>query len=133
MAVAAAVAAAVLTVAAVGCGGSGGNGAPLDTVTNGRTPTAAGVTRPGEPTQTASHAEEASHEGLGVVPNETGTRLSVAEQNMRQRAIPYRLISRHPSDGAAKGDWTVCETNPAPRTHLESGTVVRLIAAPACD
>jgi beta-lactam-binding protein with PASTA domain len=65
------------------------------------------------------------------VPNVTGVRLDAAEKDLKRRSVPYRILASGGS-GAAKNSWTVCETNPAPRTHLESGTTVRLIVAPSC-
>jgi hypothetical protein len=79
----------------------------------------------------ASGAEEANHEAVGTVPNETGLAVGVAEKDLERRHIPYKLVGATAS-GTAITNWTVCETNPAPRTHLESGTTLRLAVAPSC-
>jgi hypothetical protein len=118
-----------VVVAGAGCGGGT---TPLNTGTNGHTPSAPGLTPPAESTQTSSPAEEANHEGPGTVPNETGVRLLVAEKNLERRGIPYKVARRRASDGTLTADWRVCETNPAPRSHIESGTTLRLIVAPSC-
>jgi hypothetical protein len=96
--------------------------------------TAATATGPaGETTNTAPPAEEANHEGPGTVPNETNLQLGVAERNLRLKHVPYRVVPRAPSAAGVKATWLVCESNPAPRSHLESGTVVRLIVAASCQ
>jgi hypothetical protein len=123
------VGAAVVLVAGAGCGGST---TPLNTGTKSHAPSAPGLTPRAEPTQTASPAEEARHEGPGTVPDETGVRLHVAEKNLEGRGITYKVARRRPADGTVTADWRVCETNPAPRSHIESGTTLRLIVAPSC-
>jgi hypothetical protein len=79
----------------------------------------------------ATH-EEATHESTGTVPNETGLELRVAERNLRIKRVPYKVLRRSPSAAAVSTTWLVCTSNPAPRSHLESGTVVKLIVAPSC-
>ncbi len=87
--------------------------------------------QPSTTTPSTAGAEEANHEAVGTVPNETGLRVDVAEKDLERRHIPYKLVGGVAS-GAGMTTWTVCETNPAPRTHLESGTTVRLTVAPSC-
>jgi hypothetical protein len=83
-------------------------------------------------TPTAPPAEGPSREVTGTVPDETHLELRAAEQNLQRKRVPYKVLAREPSAGAVGGTWVVCTTNPAPRSHLESGTVVKLIVAPSC-
>jgi hypothetical protein len=89
------------------------------------------------PTVTASqpgaNAGKAPDEGhVGTVPKEIGARLDVAERDLQGKRLPYRVLVRGGSRVVVKSAWTVCETNPAPRTHLELGTTIRLIVARSC-
>jgi hypothetical protein len=83
-------------------------------------------------TSTAGAPEGAPNEATGTVPNETGLELRVAERSLRVKRVPYKVLRRSPSAAAVSPTWLVCTSNPAPRTHLESGTVVKLIVAPSC-
>jgi hypothetical protein len=87
--------------------------------------------QPTEPRQSTA-AEEANHEGPGTAPNEIGIRLAVAERNLKRRKIPYKIIGAAASGVVATRSWPVCKTNPAPRSHLESGTTLYLIVARSC-
>jgi hypothetical protein len=65
------------------------------------------------------------------VPNEVGLQLDVAERDLRRRRIPYRVLP--PAQGLSPAAaLRVCASSPTPRTHLESGTTVRLIVARSC-
>jgi hypothetical protein len=67
------------------------------------------------------------------VPNERNARLGIAEKDLEGKGIPYKVLVRGGASGAALSSWRVCETQPSPRFHLESGTTVRLIVAPSCS
>jgi hypothetical protein len=69
---------------------------------------------------------------IGTVPNEVGVRLDAAERSLQRKRIPFKVVARGTAGVPVKGAWTVCETSPAPRIHLETGTTVELIVAPAC-
>jgi hypothetical protein len=122
----------VLVATLAGCGGSSsGSETPRSKATRSdlshtSTPTATAPAAIGSP------AEEARHEGPGTVPNEVGLRLHTAENNLKQREIPFRVIRLGASAQYAASRLTVCSSNPAPRSHLESGTIVRLAVAHAC-
>jgi hypothetical protein len=66
------------------------------------------------------------------VPNETNLRLVVAEKDLERRGVPYRVLGAGYTGSSSKSEWIVCETNPAARTHLESGTTIRLIVGRSC-
>jgi hypothetical protein len=74
---------------------------------------------------------EASEEPR-TVPNETGVRLGVAAKDLESKRVSFKVVGDRVSGVAAKSSWTVCETNPSPRSHLESGTTVDLTVAPSC-
>jgi beta-lactam-binding protein with PASTA domain len=82
--------------------------------------------------RTGSAAAAANHEGPGTVPRETGLRLVVAERDLARRKLSYRALGQGASAVVAQDGWVVCATNPSARTHLEAGTVIRLMVAPAC-
>jgi hypothetical protein len=95
---------------------------------------------PGTPTATASQQTEAGHtspgggapngEVVGAVPDEVHRTLVVAEGDLGRQGVPYRVVVS--SGKIPSGTLTVCAMNPAPRTHLESGTAVRLIVGRTC-
>jgi hypothetical protein len=122
---------ALTAILAAGCGT-----APATRTTGPVTQTnqSTAATAPTSPatTPTAGAPEEATHEATGTVPNETGLELRVAERNLRTKRVPYKVLRRSPSAAAVSPTWLVCTSNPAPRSHLESGTVVKLIVAPSC-
>ena len=89
----------------------------------------AGPTVPSSLETTASAAEPASHEGPGTAPNEIGRRLGGAEADLLRRGIRYRVKGRTAGE---EPQALVCETNPAPRSHLESGTVLYLVVGSSC-
>jgi hypothetical protein len=68
---------------------------------------------------------------VGTVPNEIGLRLDLAERDLNSKKLRYKVIGGS-SGGVARGDGRVCEMNPAPRTHLEFGTTIRLLVAQSC-
>jgi hypothetical protein len=69
---------------------------------------------------------------IGTVPNEVGARLDAAERSLQRQRIPFKVVARGTAGVPVKGAWTVCETSPAPRIHLETGTTVDLIVARSC-
>jgi hypothetical protein len=69
---------------------------------------------------------------IGTVPNEVGVRLDAAERSLQGKRIPFKVIAKGTAGGPVKNSWTVCESSPAPRIHLETGTTVELIVAPSC-
>lgn len=89
----------------------------------------------GNTTTVATHtaAGAGSLEEPAAVPDETHVRLEVAERDLERRRLLYRVIRGGASGLSPKSDLTVCETNPAPRTHLESGTTIRLIVRRSCQ
>jgi PASTA domain-containing protein len=114
-----------VTTALAGCGES------TTTVETGVTKRPSAPTAPAQP-QTPSVGEEVPNEQhVGAVPNEIGLRLDFAEKDLNSKKLPYKVIGGS-SGGVARGDWTVCEMNPAPRTHLEFGTTIRLLVAHSC-
>jgi hypothetical protein len=76
-----------------------------------------------------SAGEQQSQQGA-TVPNLVGVGLASAEKELRLRGVSYRVLLAPGS--VASGGWTVCHTNPLPGTHLESGTVLRLIVGRSC-
>jgi hypothetical protein len=66
------------------------------------------------------------------VPKETNLRLVVAEKDLERRGVPYRVVGAGYTSSSRKSEWIVCETNPTARTHLESGTTIRLIVGRSC-
>jgi PASTA domain len=77
-------------------------------------------------------AREEAREGPRAVPNETGVRLDVAEKDLKEKRVSYKVVGAVASGPVVKSDWTVCETNPKPHTHLSFGTTVTLIVASPC-
>jgi hypothetical protein len=69
---------------------------------------------------------------IGSVPNEVGVRLDAAERSLQSKRIPFKAIAKGTAGTPVKSNWMVCESSPAPRTHLETGTTVDLIVAPSC-
>lgn len=64
------------------------------------------------------------------MPNLVGAALAAAETDLKRLGISFRVL---PGAGAGpRSGWTVCQTNPLPRTHLEAGTTVRLSAGRSC-
>ena len=100
-----------------GCGGS-------------TTTVATTTSKPPASTKTAAGA--GNLEEPAAVPDETHRRLDVAERDLERKRLPYRVIRGGATGLGPKSDLTVCETNPAPRTHLESGTTIRLIVRRSC-
>jgi hypothetical protein len=94
--------------------------------------TAGSQPQPTEAGHTSSSAREASHEEPRAVPNEVHMRLAAAERDLQTRGVPYRVVGGGSAGSSPKPDLTVCETNPAAGTHLESGTTVRLIVGRSC-
>ena len=84
------------------------------------------------PASTKTAAGAGSLEEPAAVPDETHRRLAVAERDLARRGLPYRVIRGGATGLGPKSDLTVCETNPAPRTRLESGTTIRLIVRRSC-
>jgi hypothetical protein len=129
---------ALVIVALSGAVLSGCGDAPATTGDKITTQTASASSRTspqGAPTSTtpeSSPERKPAHEGQGTVPNEIGAPLAVAERDLAHRGLAYRVLPAAPSAGVVAGHSTVCEMNPAPRTHLESGTTIRLIVAPRC-
>jgi hypothetical protein len=123
-----------ILTAALGAG-CGGTTPAVDTIT--RQPPTTSIATVSQPRRTetgptpSEHAE-GKHEEPGSVPDETNVRLDVAERDLKRRGVSYTVIGDGASGLGAKRDWTVCETNPSPRTHLESGTTVRLIVGRSC-
>ncbi|MBA3806941.1 MAG: hypothetical protein H0X28_00900 [Solirubrobacterales bacterium] len=58
--------------------------------------------------------------------------LAIVERALRAKQLSYKVFRTSSAAADAKSTWIVCETNPAPRTHLESGTTIRLTVAPSC-
>jgi hypothetical protein len=110
-----------------GCGGAGAV-ATGTAASHGSTLAAAPPSAPAQ--AEAAPAERSGAEGPGAVPDEVGRPLATAERELHARHVPFRVIPAH---GAGAGvSERVCATNPTPRTHLESGTIVRLIVARSC-
>lgn len=116
----------VVMTAGLGCGGT------ISRQGAGRATTTVPQPKTAGNSQTPSVAEGANHEGRGTVPEETGVRLDVAVRDLARRKLPYRVVGGTASTLGTQRRWLVCETSPSPRTHLESGTVIRLIIARAC-
>jgi hypothetical protein len=70
---------------------------------------------------------------IGTVPNEVGVRLDAAERSLQSKRIPFKAVAKGVAGMPVKSNWTVCESSPAPRIHLETGTTVELIVAPSCS
>lgn len=123
---------AVSAVLAAGCGSAGPTSGTART--SQRSGSSAAVsTAPAPGTTPATSPAEAPTQGAtGAVPNETNLELRVAQQHLRLKHIPYKVLRRGQAPGPVSGTWIVCAMNPAPRTHLETGTVVRLLVAAAC-
>lgn len=125
----------IVTTALLGCGGS--TSTTTKVVTSqppGTSTTTVPQPKQTEAVPTSTAAREPNHEGPGTVPDETRVRLDVAEIDLKRRGLSYRVIA--PTGTSAlnvKSKWTVCETNPSPRTHLETGTTIRLIVARSCQ
>jgi len=67
-----------------------------------------------------------------TVPNLVGAALADAETDLKRLGISFRVL---PGAGVGEGPragWTVCQTNPLPRTHLEAGTTLRLSVGRSC-
>jgi hypothetical protein len=79
------------------------------------------------------HAEAAQEATQGsTVPNETSVRLDVAEEEMENAHLSYRVVGGGLFGVVVKSDWTVCETKPSPGAHVSSGATIRLIVARSC-
>ena len=109
-----------ILAAALGAG-CGGSTATVATTTSER------------PASTKTAAGAGSLKEPAAVPDEIHIRLDVAERDLARRGVPYRVIGGGATGLGPPSDLTVCETNPAPRTHLESGTTVRLIVRRSCQ
>jgi hypothetical protein len=125
-----------LVTAALGAG-CGGTTTTVETVTTKQPPSTSTstVSQPErtETVHTSSPTGPGNHEGPGTVPDETHVRLDVAERDLARRGVSYTVVGVGASGLGAKSHWTVCETNPSPRTHLESGTTIRLIVGRSCQ
>jgi len=120
--------------AALGAG-CGATTTKVVTTVPGRSSTSTTTVSQPEPTATGRTSPTAgggSPEAPGAVPDVTGVRLDVAARDLERRGVPYRVVGPSYTGSGSKSDWTVCETNPAARTHLESGTTVRLIVGRSC-
>jgi hypothetical protein len=127
----------VLVMAAATLGaGCGGATTTVQTMTAtprpGTSTAAVSQPKPSEAGHTSSAAAEANHEEARTVPDETHVRLDAAERDLERRGVSFRVLGGGSSGLSPKSAWTVCETNPAPRTHLESGTTIRLIVGRSC-
>ena len=112
-----------------GCGGT--STSTVETAINKQAVTTPTATTPQpEPTQSSVAGESPDQEQGGTVPNEIGVRLDVAVRDLEGKKVKYKVV--RPGTSGAKINWTVCKTNPLPRTHLESGTTIRLIVARSC-
>jgi hypothetical protein len=125
----------VTLLLAGGCGGAKTTTtSERATTTQATTPSA--TAQQSGPTQTTPPAAGTSPPGegvpIGTVPNEVGVRLEAAERSLQSKRIPFKAVAQGGTGMPVKSNWTVCESSPAPRIHLETGTTVDLIVAPSC-
>ena len=123
---------AVSAVLAAGCGSAAPTPGTTRTSLGSRSTAASSPAPAPGTTPATSPAEAPSREATGAVPDETNLELRVAQQHLRLKHIPYKVLRRGQAPGTVTGTWIVCAMNPAPRTHLETGTVVRLLVAASC-
>jgi hypothetical protein len=120
-----------LLLVAVTTAGLAGCGESTTVVKTGVTKRLSTPTAPAQPKTPSVGGEVRNEQRVGTVPNEIGLRLNSAEKDLNSKKLPYKVIGGS-SGGVARGDWTVCEMNPSPRTHLEFGTTIRLLVARSC-
>lgn len=113
----------------------GGCGTTSTTTTVERTVVAqapASTTTTTEPTPRKA-APAALRRSEKTVPNELGKRLDVAENNLNEAGLSFRVLGGGLFGVMVRSDWTVCETEPTPESAIKAGGRVKLIIKRSCE
>lgn len=76
--------------------------------------------------------KQAAANATVAVPDETGARLDVAEDDLRSQGLRYKEIGGGTFGIIVKSNWTVCSTSPGPGEQVPKHTRVRLVVDRSC-
>ena len=130
---------ALLTVLGLAaCGGSGSSDSGQVTVTEKVTtvvkessPSSSGDSSSSSDTPSQSSADGDSGGGAEV-PDETGERLDVAEDDLRSNNLRYKEIGGGTFGIVVRANWTVCKQKPRGGTAVSENTRIKLIVDREC-
>jgi hypothetical protein len=76
--------------------------------------------------------EQARASAPQIVPDESGQRLDVAEEELEAHSWHFKVVGGGLFGVVVKSDWTVCETRPSGGSSVSGSTTIRLVVARAC-
>jgi hypothetical protein len=82
--------------------------------------------------QTAAAQRAAAAKATLAVPDETGERLDVAEDDLRSHGLRYSEIGGGTFGVVVPSNWTVCEMRPGPGAQVKKHTRVKLVIDREC-